>query len=155
MATLAEVARRSDAAVAQARRDLVAAVRAAHAAGLTQAQIAHQIGRSQPEVSRLLRFHGDGPRALALRRHRSEITRLVRDAGGSHVRVFGSVATGQDHDDSDIDLVFNADAPIGLMGLARLQGRIADVLGMDVDIVPEADLIPVIKDRVLRQAVPL
>jgi hypothetical protein len=71
-----------------------------------QAEIARRIGRSQPEVSRLLHFHGTSPRAMALRRNRDVVRRLVRDAGGRNVRVFGSVATGTDHDGSDIDLLF-------------------------------------------------
>ncbi len=155
MSELSEIARRCDEAVARARRELVAAVREAHAGGMTQAEIAQEIGRSQPEVSRLLRFHGTGPRAAALRKHRADIIWLVKEAGGSNVRVFGSVATGEDGPDSDIDLLFDPVAPIGLMGLARLQRRIGDVVGFDVDIVPEDDLIPVIKERVRRQAVSL
>ncbi|MBI0301471.1 hypothetical protein JBE04_45325, partial [Streptomyces sp. PRKS01-29] len=42
-------------------------MREAAAAGMTQAQIAEQIGRSQPEVSRPLRFHGATSLARRLR----------------------------------------------------------------------------------------
>ena len=155
MSTLAQVARRSDAAIGQARRELVAAVRAAHAAGRTQSEIAHEIGRSQPEVSRLLRFHGTGPRALALRRHRAEVIGLVKEAGGSHVRVFGSVATGQDHDGSDIDLLIDLPPRMGLLKVARLERLVSEVVGIPVDIVPTDDLRPDFKDRVLGEAVAL
>jgi hypothetical protein len=55
------------------------------------------IGRSQPEVSRLLRFHGHGPLALRLRRHAREVRGLIDRAGGSNVPVFGAVATGAEH----------------------------------------------------------
>lgn len=65
---LAEVAHRSDEVVRHARAELVAAVREAPREGLTQTEIARLIGRSQPEVSRLLRFHGRGPLAQRLRR---------------------------------------------------------------------------------------
>ncbi len=58
MVDLVEVARRSDTAVRDARAELVRAVREAAREGLTQKQIAQLIGRSQPEVSRLLRFNG-------------------------------------------------------------------------------------------------
>lgn len=155
MPELAEIAARTDATVAQARRDLVTAVREAHAAGLTQAEIALEIGRSQPEVSRLLHFHGTGPRAMALRRHRVEVVRLVSEVGGSNVRVFGSVATGQDHDESDIDLLFTLGSSIGLLKLAKLERLVSEAVGYDVDLVPDTDLIPVIKDRVLPEAIPL
>lgn len=58
---------------------------ALRAEGLTQAQIAALIGRSQPEV----RFHGRSPPAMKLRRRAREARALIGQSGGSHVRVFG------------------------------------------------------------------
>jgi len=155
METLAEIARRCDEAVENARAELVRAVRAAAASGLTQSQIAAQIGRSQPEVSRLLHFHGNSPRALSLRRHRAEVVRLVGEAGGSNVRVFGSVATGDDHENSDIDLLIDLPATTGLLKLAKLERMIAAVVGTSVDVVAMDDLRPDFQERVLAEAVPL
>lgn len=155
MSTLAEIARRSDAAVELARRELVAAVREAHASGMTQAEIATQIRRSQPEVSRLLRFHGTGPRAMALRKHRTEVLQLVEAAQGSNVRVFGSVATDQDHEGSDIDLLVDLPPTMGLLKVARLERRVSELVGIPVDIVPTDDLRPDFRERVLREAAPL
>lgn len=59
--------------MAQGRAELVGAVRAAAAAGMTQTEIAAAIGRSQPEVSRLLRFHGRSPLARRVRTHAPQI----------------------------------------------------------------------------------
>jgi predicted nucleotidyltransferase len=122
---------------------------------MTQAEIAEEIGRSQPEVSRLLRFHGTSPRARALRRHRSDVRRLVKEAGGTNVRVFGSVATGTDHDGSDIDLLFTMERPLSLLALGRLERQIADLVELPVDLVPDSALRPELRDRVLAEAVPL
>ncbi len=122
---------------------------------MTQAEIADEIGRSQPEVSRLLRFHGTSPRARALRRHRSDVRRLVKEAGGTNVRVFGSVATGTDHDDSDVDLLFTMERPLSLLALGRLERRIADLVGLPVDLIPDSALRPEMADRVVAEAVPL
>jgi predicted nucleotidyltransferase len=155
MADLAQVARRSDAAVARARADLVQAVRAAAARGMTQAEIGRKIGRSQPEVSRLLHFHGTSPRAMALRRHRHAVRRLIREAGGRNLRVFGSVATGTDRDGSDIDLLFTMGEPLSLLALGRLESRITDVVGVPVDLVPDSALRPELRDRAIAAAVPL
>lgn len=141
--------------MARARAELVRAVRAAAAEGMTQAEIAEEIGRSQPEVSRLLRFHGTSPRARALRRHRSDVRRLIKEAGGSNVRVFGSVATGTDHDGSDVDLLFAMERPLSLLGLGRLERQIADLVELPVDLVPDSALRPELRDRVLAEAVPL
>lgn len=153
--TLAEIARRTDAATAQARAELVQAVRDAARRGESQAEIAAQIGRSQPEVSRLLKFHGTSPLARKLRRHSNAIRRLVAEAGGRHVRVFGSVAIGQDATDSDIDLLFTMGPPLSLMQLVELELRISEVVGANVDLVPDSSLRPAFRDRILAEAVPL
>ena len=152
---LAEVARRSDAAVAQARAELVAAVREAAAAGLTQTTIGQAIGRSQPEVSRLLRFHGTSALARKVRRRAREVRQVVEAAGGSNVRVFGSVANGEDGPDSDVDLVFAMGEPLSMMELGRLERQLADLIGAPVDLVPEDSLRPEIRDRLQREAVAL
>ena len=152
---LAEVARRSDDAVRDARAELVRAIREAARQGVTQAQIARLIGRSQPEVSRLLRFHGRGPLAQQIRRHAREVRDLIGQAGGSNVRVFGSVATGAEHAGSDIDLLFDMGTPMGLMELGALERLLSELLGADVDLIPTAALRPDLRDRVLAEAVTL
>ncbi len=153
--SLAEVARRTDIAVAEARAELVRAIRQAAAGGMSQTQIASEIGRSQPEVSRLLHFHGTTSLARRLRKHSSEVRRIIADAGGSNVRVFGSVATGQDHDDSDIDLLFTMGTPLSLMQLGALEQQLSDLLDAKVDLVPDSVLRPEVRDRALGEAVAL
>lgn len=122
---------------------------------MTQTQIARQIGRSQPEVSRLLRFHGTSPLARNVRRNADEIRQLVAEAGGTRVRVFGSVATGEDHTDSDVDLLFVMTEPLSLMQLGRLEQRLTELLGVPVDLVPESALRPDLRDRVMSEAAAL
>ncbi|MFT4011411.1 MAG: nucleotidyltransferase domain-containing protein [Nocardioidaceae bacterium] len=152
---LSEIARRTDDAVTRARAELVHAVREAASGGMTQAQIATAIGRSQPEVSRLLHFHGTSPLARRLRKHVYEIRKLVAEAGGNNLRVFGSVATGRDGGNSDIDLLFTMTTPLSLMQLGALEDRISQLLGAEVDLVPEGSLRPEFRDRILAEAVDL
>jgi predicted nucleotidyltransferase len=154
-ARLAEVARTSDAATRHARNELVRAVREAAAGGMTQAQIAAEIGRSQPEVSRLLRFHGTTPLARRLRASRAEVLGAVAKAGGRDVRVFGSVARGEDDGGSDVDLLFVMGRPLSLMELGRLEDEVSAAVGVPVDLVPESSLRPALRDRALVEAVPL
>lgn len=149
------MAARTDAVVAEAREELVRAVRRAAAAGMTQAEIGRAIGRSQPEVNRLLRFHGTSPLSRVLRQHSREIRRHVGSAGGRDVRVFGSVATGGDSEDSDIDLVFDDRRSLSLMEIGRLEVHLSHLLGAEVDLVPESALRPDLRERVLAEAVPL
>ena len=155
MTELTAVARRTDQAVADARAELVRAVRRASAQGMSQVQIARQIGRSQPEVSRLLHFHGGTPLARRLRRQAPEVRRIIGEAGGSRVRVFGSVDVGSDTEESDIDLLFTMDEPLSLMQLNALSDRIGALLGASVDLVPDTALSPPLGDRILAEAVSL
>lgn len=152
---LVEVARHADEVMAQARSELVRAVRRAAAQGMTQSEIARQIGRSQPEVSRLLRFHGTSPLARNLRRNADQIRQLVGKVGGSQVRVFGSVAVGEDQPGSDVDLLFTMTKPLSLMQLGRLEQQIADLLDAAVDLVPESALRPDLRERAFYEAVSL
>lgn len=115
---------------------------------MSQRDIAAQIGRSQPEVSRLLRFHGTTPLARRLRAARTEVLRLVRQAGGSDVRVFGSVAAGTDTPESDIDLLFTMGHPLSLMELHDLEQRVCTAVGSPVDLVPDAAIRPALRERV-------
>ncbi|HYO17946.1 MAG TPA: nucleotidyltransferase domain-containing protein [Dermatophilaceae bacterium] len=154
-ASLAEVAQATDAAVRHARDELVRAVREAAAAGMTQGQIAAEIGRSQPEVSRLLRFHGTTSLARRLRAARAEILRAVAEAGGRDVRVFGSVARGEDDEGSDVDLLFVMGRPLSLMELGRLEDEVSSAVGVPVDLVPESSLRPTLRERALAEAVAL
>jgi predicted nucleotidyltransferase len=70
-----------------------------------------------------------------LREHAVEL----RAAGIRHLALFGSFARGNFDDASDIDLLAELDpaARIGLIGLAALERRIADLLGRRVDLTPE------------------
>ncbi|SPF69515.1 Polymerase, nucleotidyl transferase domain [Propionibacterium ruminifibrarum] len=152
---LARIAREADEATRQARARLVEAVRKAASEGVSQAEIAQQIGRSQPEVSRLIHFHGTTPRARRLRRSRRAVIDLIERAGGSNVRVFGSVATGHDREDSDVDLLFHMERPLGLMDLAGLEIELEELLGIGVDLVPDTAIRPAMRERILGEAVPL
>jgi predicted nucleotidyltransferase/predicted XRE-type DNA-binding protein len=140
---------------ARASEMLVSAVRAGYAAGLSQRQIAEAVGRSQPEVSRLLRFHGTTPLGRRLRRYRPQVLDILRKAGVTNPRVFGSVARGEDSEDSDIDLLVDLPEGFGLLSLTRLEGKVAAVLDSPVDIVPASALRVNVSESALSDAVPL
>ena len=152
---LREASRSADELHEQSRRMLVEAARAGAAAGLTQRQISEAIGRSQPEVSRLLRFHGRTELGRALERNRRAILAVTTAAGVRNVRVFGSVARGDDRADSDIDLLADFPPDITLFGLSRLESALSEIVGAKVDLVPANGLRPNLLDKALAEAVPL
>lgn len=134
---------------------LVNAVRAGAAAGLSQREIAEAVSRSQPEVSRLLRFHGSTELARRLVSKRRAIISLLAAHGLRNPRVFGSVARGEDGPSSDVDLLLDAPDGASLFTLSRLETRLGELLGADCDIVLADSLRGHLAGQVLREAVPL
>jgi hypothetical protein len=90
-----------------------------------------------------------------LRRHRRAIIEIAGRRGARDVRVFGSVARGEDTDTSDVDLLVDLDAGVGVVSLAGLRRELAEVLGVEVDVVPAVALKPGIRDEVLAEAIAL
>ena len=80
---------------------------------------------------------------------------MIGQAGGGHVRVFGSVATGTEHAGSDIDLLLDMGTPMGLLELGALERRLSELLGSPVDLIPSAALRPDLREGVLAEAVSL
>ena len=60
----------------------------------------------------------------------------------TNLRVFGSVARGQDRPDSDVDLLADLPPGMGLLGLGRVQADLEAILGSRVDLIPAGDLKP-------------
>jgi len=92
---------------------------------------------------------------VLLKAHRKEILQIAARNGAVNVRVFGSVARGDNTPDSDIDFLVNLEAGRSLMDLARLLRELNILLGRPVDVVTEAGLRPRIKPQVLAEARPL
>lgn len=139
----------------QSRALLVDAVRKGAAAGMSQRQIAECVGRSQPEVARLLRFQPMSARGRAVSAKRSEILRIAREAGFTDVRIFGSVARGEDGPASDVDLLMTAPPGVSLLDLARLERSLSEVVGEKVEIVPDSGLRSSVRQAAIAQAIPL
>ena len=90
-----------------------------------------------------------------LKIRRDEILKIAARNGAVNVRVFGSVARGENTPESDIDFLVNLEAGRSLMDLARLLRELSTLLGYPVDVVTEAGLRPRIKPQVLKEARPL
>lgn len=90
-----------------------------------------------------------------LRRRRRAVIDAAARRGGRNVRVFGSVARGDETDESDIDLLVDLDEGVGLVDLVGLGRELTELLGSEVDVVPADALKPGIRDRVLAEAIPL
>lgn len=90
-----------------------------------------------------------------LKAHRKDILAIAARNGAVNVRIFGSVARGDNRPDSDIDFLVNLEAGRSLLDLARFLRELQTLLGQKVDVVTEAGLRARIKSDVLREARPL
>ncbi len=85
---------------------------------------------------------------------KSQLTSLAAMYGASHLRVFGSVARGQERPDSDVDFLVQLPRGYDLFGqrLALAQS-LSDMLHRKIDLIPEHELNRHLRDQILREAV--
>jgi len=92
----------------------------------------------------------------AFHKHRAEIRRFIEANHGRNARVFGSVAKGTDDEDSDLDLLIDADSTLSLDDYGAMQYHIERLLGeIKLDLVTPNDLPFSLRHQVLKEAVPL
>ncbi|MCO6390469.1 nucleotidyltransferase [Aliihoeflea aestuarii] len=70
----------------------------------------------------------------ALKQHRSEVLNVIARYQLSNPRIFGSVARGEDREDSDIDILVDYDSPISTFKLAELELALEAILNTRVDV---------------------
>ncbi len=139
------------------------------AAGLSQSQLAraarvpqpnlsaYENGRRTPSPEVLMRIR----LALASRpsarvdQHRDDIRALVAEHRATDPRVFGSVARGEDGPDSDLDLLVDFTDEATLLDEVGLRLALSDLLRVEVDVVAADALRGEVRERVLREAVPV
>jgi uncharacterized protein len=145
---------------------------ARHRAGLTQVQLAQRAGLTQSVIS----AYESGQRQPALstlstlidatgyeldvqlrrvRQQRHALLATAHSHGVTNLRVFGSVARGEDGPDSDVDLIGELPATMGLFGLARVRNELEAILDTRLDLVSSGDLKPDVHARVDREAIRL
>jgi predicted nucleotidyltransferase len=86
---------------------------------------------------------------------REDILRIAAKYGARNVRLFGSRARGDARSDSDVDFLVDMPSGCSLLDVGRLMMDLQDVLGCKVDVVEPEGLHWYIRDRVLKEAVPL
>ena len=90
-----------------------------------------------------------------LKEKREEILRIAARHGARNVRVFGSVARGEADEASDLVFLVEMEPGRSLFDLGGLLVDLQGLLGCKVDVVGERGIKERIRDRVLREAVPL
>lgn len=144
-------------------------------AGLTQSVVSdYERGRREPSFSTLSRLVAASGLALTidlveppsprqepsvlrerLVSHRDEVIALAATRGAGNVRLFGSVARGEDGPSSDVDLLVDLAPHTSLLTLIGLRQDLSDLLEVPVDVVPADSLKPDRAASILADAVAL
>ena len=156
------------------RKAGITQVELARRAGVRQSVISdYERGKREPSlptITRLVRAAGlrfdprlrepsrsskqlSGPLGRRIVERRHELRRVARSHGARGLAVFGSVARGEESADSDVDVLVDVPAHMGLLGLARLQRDLEDILGTTVDLIPSSDVKPSVQVEIGRELV--
>ncbi|WP_103062716.1 helix-turn-helix domain-containing protein [Actinomyces qiguomingii] len=120
-----------------------------HAAGLSQRELADRTGVSQPLIAAIesgarrpsadtqerLRKALQVRPSVLLRAARKEVIALAGSHGCEVIDAYGSVASGEDRPESDIDLLVRFPAGADILDLLELQEELSNLLTVSVDVV--------------------
>jgi len=94
-------------------------------------------------------------RDLVLDKHREAIKQAAARCRGRSISLVGSVARGEDDQDSDYDFLVDFDEKASIFDRAALISALKDLLGEEVDVVPLGKRKTPARDAMLDEAVPL
>ncbi len=149
-------AARRDESVIRLRR--VLALRAMVSSGMSQRQIAAELGISQPAVSQQLASAPELDRVhpeVLLEAAAPVLRALAEERGFTRLAAFGSVARHDARDDSDIDLIVAAPEGTSSFDFLRFHSLLEQALGRHVDLVDYGGLKPGLDDDIRRESVRL
>ena len=86
---------------------------------------------------------------------RRQILAIAKKYGAYNVRIFGSVARGEDTASSDLDFVVTMEKGRSFLDLVGLWQDLEDLLGCKVDVITDGGISPYLKDRIYAEAIPL
>lgn len=91
----------------------------------------------------------------AIQQKKREILAVTRIHGLINVRVFGSVARGEDTSQSDIDFLVDLEEGRTLLDMGGALVKLQELLGRKVDIVTEHGLHWYLREKIIKEAQPL
>ena len=90
-----------------------------------------------------------------LRNRKEDILRLALIYGVKNIRIFGSVARGEQNNDSDIDVLVEMDKNKSLLDRLGFKYELEKLLQNKVDVISVRAIKDRIKENVLKEAIPL
>ena len=79
--------------------------------------------------------------------------KIAQSSSVKTIAIFGSAARDELGPDSDIDIVIDFEQPPGFFALADLEDELCAELGHPIDLFTPASLHPLLRDKILKEAV--
>jgi predicted nucleotidyltransferase len=128
----------------------------ARAARVSQPNLsAYENGRRSPSPDVLGRIAQAlvGRPSIRVEQHRDDIRTLVAQFRASRPRIVGSIARGEDHAGSDVDVLVDFTDEATLLDEVGLRLALRDLLRMEVDVIAADSLRGEVRERLLSEAV--
>ena len=77
---------------------------------------------------------------------------LKNEFGVESSAIFGSVARGEEHQESDVDILVTFEHTLSLFAFIRLKAYLEGLLSRKVDLVTKNALKPQLRERILKEA---
>ncbi|MFK5912887.1 MAG: nucleotidyltransferase family protein [Woeseiaceae bacterium] len=90
-----------------------------------------------------------------LKHNKKVLLAIASKRGASNVRVFGSVSREEETVDSDIDFLVTLEQGRSLLDLVGLQQDLSSYLLRNVDVIPDDSLNKYLRDKIIKEALPL
>jgi predicted nucleotidyltransferase len=92
---------------------------------------------------------------MDLQQKRTQIMQIAARYGAHNLRLFGSVARGDDSAGSDVDLLVEMEPDRSLLDIVGLGQDLEELLHRKVDVLTDASLHPALRARILAESRPL
>jgi predicted nucleotidyltransferase len=89
----------------------------------------------------------------SIRQYRPKIEEISARHGIDRLRVFGSLARGDNEEDSDVDFLVKLHEKRDLLDLIAFSHEVGDVLHCKVDVVSEDGVSPYLREHIFKEAV--
>lgn len=87
-------------------------------------------------------------------KYKKQILEIAKRRKVKNIRVFGSIVRGEENKNSDIDFLVQVKPKAGF-NLGGMYWELKELLGCEVDVVPETSIHWYLKDQILNEAQPL
>lgn len=91
----------------------------------------------------------------ALSKKRNEIRFIIESHHAFNARIFGSVAKGEDNDQSDLDILIDPGPETTMFDIGAIRRKLKALLGVTVDVLTPNALPENFREEVLVSSIPL